>query len=232
MLALGMIEKESLQIVEEMPHWIAVNKPAGLIVERNKFEPITIEGLVEEYLQRSTRSPFVGVIHRLDKVTSGIVIFAKKMWALKKLNVEFQERRVQKTYWAIITGALPASEGRLDHWLIKDMQEKRAQILTAPQKDAKKASLLYRIVAEHGDFKLVEIELLTGRYHQIRAQFAAVSCPIVGDLKYAEGGDAYAKEIALHARTLAFKDPQGGRQWLLYADLPENKWWDPFRGQL
>lgn len=231
LLALSMGEKVPFEIIKETPYWIAVNKPTGVIVEKNPYESLTMEGQVSAHLQQKTKQPFVGVVHRLDKATSGVLIFAKKRSALKKLNRQFEERSVQKIYWALVDGELPSNTGQLDHWLVKDAKTKRANIVEETVKEAKKASLLYKVLAEKGDITLVEITLLTGRYHQIRAQFAAIACPIIGDLKYRQEGDEYAKEIALHARELTIRDPQRENERNLKAPLPAQAWWDPFRGK-
>jgi len=222
-------EKVLIEIIKETPYWIAVNKAAGVIVEKNPYESFTVEGQVSAHLQQKSKKAFVGIVHRLDKVTSGVLIFAKKRSALKKLNRQFEERTVQKIYWALVEGELPSKADQLDHWLVKDSQTKQARVVDKTEKGAKKASLLYKVLAVRGKIKLVEITLLTGRYHQIRAQFTAIACPIIGDLKYRQEGDRYAKEIALHARELTIKDPQKETVRHLTAPLPAQTWWNPFR---
>ena len=226
-----MDEKESWGIIKETPYWVAVYKPAGMIVERSPFESPTLEELVQAHFKTKKRPPFLGIVHRLDKPTSGVVVIAKKKSALKHLNRQFQDRRVKKIYWALTEGILPAKEGKLSNWLIKDREQKRAIISEVETPSAKLASLHYRVLNEKQGKVLLEVELLTGRYHQIRAQLAAVGCPIIGDHKYTMDSDDYSKAIALHARELAFDDPQGGKRRYMIAPLPKAPWWEPFREQ-
>lgn len=231
LLALGMAKNASWSIIKETPYWVAAHKPAGMIVERNPFESPTLEDVVLEHLQVKRRSPFLGIVHRLDKVTSGVVLMAKKKSALKHLNRQFQERTVEKLYLALISGIPTEKEGVLSHWLIKDQQEKRAIISDTEVEHAKQARLRFRVLATMKEQALLEVELLTGRYHQIRAQLAAIGHPIIGDSKYDPNSLEYTKAIALHARKLTFDDPQKGRRLTLTAALPHNSWWNPFLEQ-
>lgn len=223
-----MVENESWSILKETPYWIAVYKPAGMIVERNPYESPTLEEVVQKYFQTKKRPPFLGVVHRLDKVTSGVVLLAKKKSALKNLNRQFEERKVTKFYWALIKGQLPSAEGKLSHWLKKDQKQKKAIVADTEIPDAKRAKLRYQTLATQNGVTLLEIELLTGRYHQIRAQFAAIGFPLIGDHKYNEDQGDYSKRIALHARKLIFEDPQRGKRTIIEAALPQASWWADF----
>ncbi len=226
-----MAKNESWSIIKETPYWVAVHKPTGMIVERNPFESPTLEEVVLEHLEGKRRAPFLGIVNRLDKVTSGIVLMAKKKSALKHLNRQFQERTVQKVYWTLVSGVLLEEEGVLSHWLIKDQKEKRAIVSETEVNHAKLARLKFRVLATRNEQSLVEVELLTGRYHQIRAQLAAVGHPIIGDSKYDSDVPGYSNAIALHARKLVFQDPQKGRRLTLTAALPNDLWWNPFLEQ-
>lgn len=197
----------TLQILKETPHWIAVNKAAGLISERNRYESPTVEELVWQHLSMQKSKPFLGVVHRLDRVTSGVLIFAKKKSTLKALNAQFSEGRIQKTYLALVQNCPPQKEGTLVHWLEKDQQNKRAIIHHQPHSKAKEVRLRYRILEKIDKGCLLEIRPTTGKFHQIRAQLSAIKCPIVGDVKYG-GILAYSdRKIALHAWKLAFQNP-------------------------
>lgn len=226
-----MAEIESWKLIKETPYWVAVHKPAGMIVERNPYESPTLEEEVARHLERKKKGAFLGIIHRLDKVTSGIVLMAKKKSSLKQLNRQFQERSVEKIYWALVSGVPEVSEAMLSHWLIKDQSNKRAVVSTDEVPGAKLAQLRFRVLASKAQEALLEIELLTGRYHQIRAQLAAYGHPIIGDAKYDASADDYSKSIALHARKLTFDDPQKGRRMTLMAPLPKVSWWKPYLEQ-
>lgn len=223
-----MAEIESWKVIKETPYWVAVHKPAGMIVERNPYESPTLEEEVMRHLTEKKKNPFLGIAHRLDKVTSGVVLMAKKKSTLKQLNRQFQERSVQKVYWAVVSGVPPVSETMLSHWLIKDQGNKKAIVSDTEVPGAKLAQLRFRVLASNSQESLLEIELLTGRYHQIRAQLAAYGHPIVGDAKYDSSTDDYSRSIALHARKLTFEDPQKRRRMTITASLPAVSWWNPY----
>lgn len=201
-------------ILKETPQYVAINKPAGLIVEKNPYESPTIEEMALEYLQSSKPNAYLGIIHRLDRVTSGVLILAKKKSALKAFNEQFSRRQVQKTYLALVENSPSKTKATLTHWLEKDFKNKRAIIHNNPSKNAVKCQLRYRLLEEHSKGYVFEIQPLTGKFHQIRAQLAAIGCPVVGDEKY--GADFNAnfgkKKIGLHAHRLKFRDTISG-QW-------------------
>lgn len=226
-----MAENESWRVIKETPYWVAVHKPAGMIVERNPYESPTLEEEVMRHLEVKRKNPFLGIIHRLDKVTSGLVLMAKKKSTLKQLNRQFQERSVEKIYWALVSGVPEVSEAMLSNWLIKDQSNKKAFVSENEVKGSKRSQLRFRVLASKRQESLLEIELLTGRYHQIRAQLAAYGHPIIGDAKYDPTPDDYSKAIALHARKLTFEDPQKRRRMTLSAPLPRATWWAPYLEQ-
>lgn len=206
------------RIIQETPHWLAINKPAGLIVEKNPFEQPTIEDLVWDYLQQTVKKPFLGIVHRLDRVTSGVLLLAKKKSSLKILNQQFAERKIKKTYWALCEKWPHPLKGQLDHWHIKDQQGKRALIFDQPKKKAVAVSLQYELQPFKDGRSYLEIHPLSGKFHQIRAQLAFIDCPILGDDKY--GAEAIRpRSIALHASSLQFYDPQTNKKIIVEADM-------------
>lgn len=211
-----------LEIIFENNDYLVVNKPARLITEVNPFESPTVESLVFDYLARTKKKPYVGVVHRLDRVTSGVMVFAKKKSILKKLNTLFQEKQVQKTYWAITQRLPESSSGTLEHFLFKDQKNKKAVIFPGKKKDAKPCKLDYQLLIESNGLFLLEVKPLTGRFHQIRAQLAFVGCPIIGDEKYGSTRELKRLSIGLHARKLSFPDLEKGRSEVSYtAQVPD-----------
>jgi 23S rRNA pseudouridine1911/1915/1917 synthase len=213
--------------IAETSAWIAVNKPFGTSVEKTLGANDTIEDQVLDYLYNYTSMPFVGVVHRLDRVTSGILLMAKKKSALRKLNVQFAQRQVKKTYLAMVEGIPTQSEALLAQWLYKDQKEKKAIIFNEPGENRDACKLQYRVVLQEKDKALLEVELLTGKFHQIRAQLAAQGTPIIGDQKYGATKIQYAEMgIALHAYSLEFMDLIDQSPIRLNAQLPLHPVWD------
>ncbi|WP_353480768.1 RNA pseudouridine synthase [Haliscomenobacter sp.] len=211
----------------ETSAWIAVNKPFGTSVEKTLGANDTIEDQVLDYLYNYTSMPFVGIVHRLDRVTSGILLMAKKKSALRKLNVQFAQREVKKTYLAIVEGIPTKPEALLAQWLYKDQKEKKAIIFNEPGENRDACNLQYRVVRQDKEKALLEVELLTGKFHQIRAQLAAQGTPIIGDEKYGATKIQYAEMgIALHAYSLEFADLIDQTPIKLTAPLPEHLVWE------
>lgn len=208
-------------ILLEAPHWMAVNKPPGQIVERNPFEKNTIEDQAWEYLKGQTQKPFLGIVHRLDRVTSGVLILAKRKSSLRALNQQFQEKQIQKTYLALCSASPPKTNGRLDHFLYKDQKNKIARIAATSQSGFVPVSLQYEVLEERKGRFLLEVRPETGKFHQIRAQLAFVGCPILGDVKYG-GLPLNDRQIALHAWKLALNDPVENKPVTLEAPLPRH----------
>jgi len=219
------MEKAKLDIIHESKHWLAVNKPSGMIVERNPFEKPTVEDLVWEYLGASQKRPYLGIVHRLDRVTSGVLLLAKRKSALRHLNQQFAERTVTKTYLAILAKAPSPKEGVLKHWLEKDQQNKIARIFEQAGAKRQKATLHYEVLREVDGLFLTQVRPETGRFHQIRAQLATIGCPIVGDEKYGSTFDPAHRYIALHASKLAFTNPETDQPMEIVAPMPADKWW-------
>lgn len=208
-----------LNILYESRWVIAIQKPAGLLVERSEHYP-SVEAWVEQYLGSQTPQPFVGIIHRLDRPVSGLVLLAKKKAALKDLNEQFAKRQITKQYLAVVENRPPASTENLIHWLRKDLKEKKAFVFNKPTKDAVLCEMKYHFHSETELGYLLEIDLLTGKFHQIRAQFAAIGCPIVGDTKYGATRVYQSDSIALHAWKLRFRDPFLGETQIVEAPSP------------
>jgi 23S rRNA pseudouridine1911/1915/1917 synthase len=197
-----------LEIIGETPQYIVVNKPAGINVELwEGFE--SIEKWVMEHVvaQKLKSEPFVGVVHRLDRAVSGVLVLAKKKSSLKHLNWQFRERMIDKRYQAILEKRPDKDEALLSNFLYTNKKMRRAEVFDVPQKEALDARLKYKFVKAVEQGFLVDIQLLTGRFHQIRAQLAHIGCPIVGDEKYGSSLFFEKDAIALHAYQLSFSDP-------------------------
>ena len=213
-----------ISIIKETPGWLAVNKPAGIQVERNPFGP-SVESLAYAHLAKKRGNPYVGIIHRLDRVTTGVVLVAKKKGALKELNEQFRLRKVRKTYLAMVDKAPPQAEATLTHWLEKKQQEKRARVSDETSGNASECTLSYRqLWVDDNGRALLEVKPITGRYHQIRAQLSAIGCPVVGDTHYGAQAEYQPNQIMLHAWKLAFFDPAKKRRLEVEAAAPE---WAP-----
>jgi 23S rRNA pseudouridine1911/1915/1917 synthase len=207
-----------LQILLETNHFLALNKPSSIIVEKNPYEP-SVEDWAWEYLQKTQKKPYLGIIHRLDRVTSGVLLLAKKKSFLKELNEQFRLRKVQKRYQAIVENKPSPTSANLVHFLEKDQLNKRAIIFEKSQKGAQEVRLHYRILKEVDEQFLLEIHPKTGKFHQIRAQLAAIDCPILNDEKYGAKLIADKKTIALHAAQLIFTDSISKEKIYLKADF-------------
>ncbi|MCO6475679.1 MAG: RNA pseudouridine synthase [Phaeodactylibacter sp.] len=214
----------NISIIKETPGWLAINKPAGIQVERNPFGP-SVESLAYGHLQLKKRNPYVGIVHRLDRVTTGLVLVAKKKSILRQLNEQFRLKEVQKTYLARVEKAPAEAEATLTHWLEKNLNEKRAEISSKNSDKAFECILSYRLLhKEENGCALLEIRPVTGKYHQIRAQLAAIGCPVVGDTHYGAKKEYQPHHIQLHAWKLEFFDPEKEERLEVAAPLPE---WAP-----
>ncbi|MBC6995548.1 RNA pseudouridine synthase [Neolewinella lacunae] len=216
------MEDKSLEILAEGPRWVVINKPAGIATERN-FTNDTVEARAQVQWKRpgSSGSPFVGIVHRLDRPVSGTLLLARNKSTLVFLNEAFARREVTKTYWALTDKPLPAAAGTLRHYLLRDQAARRAVASTRPLPGAQEATLSYQLLAHTGGHFHWEIQLETGRYHQIRAQLAAAGAPILGDAAYGSRRIIAPQAIALHARRLSFPTPEGE---LLTVEAPPPVW--------
>lgn len=213
------------QILYEDNHLIAVNKPAGALVQGDITGDKTLSDWIKSYIKKTANKPgnvYLGVIHRLDRPTSGVVVFAKTSKALTRMNALFKARATQKTYWAIVKNTPPKPEGTLTHYLIRNQNKNKSFAYDTESKNSKKAVLKYRTAQQLNNYYLLEIELLTGRHHQIRTQLSAIDCPIKGDLKYGAERSNPDGSIHLHARSLAFTHPVTKAPVELIADPSNN----------
>lgn len=224
------MERLSLQILYEDNHLIAINKQAGDLVQGDETGDEPLPEQVKRYIQKKYQKPgavFLGVVHRLDRPVSGVVVFARTSKALERMNALFQKRETQKTYWAIVDKKPRQSQETLVHWLRKNEQANKVTVFDRETPDALRCELSYRILKEKNGLFLLEVFPVTGRSHQIRAQLAAMGCPIVGDLKYGSK-EALGQSICLHARQLRFVHPVKKEETSITANLPANEFWKLF----
>lgn len=220
-----------MTVVYEDNHIIVVNKVASEIVQGDKTGDIPLSDTVKAYLKEKYQKPgnvFVGVTHRLDRPVSGLVVFAKTSKALSRLNDMFRVGDVHKVYWAIVKNEPKQLEGELVHWLVRNEKQNKSYAYDREVKDAKKAILKYRMIGKSENYTLLEVELMTGRHHQIRCQLAKMGCPIKGDLKYGSPRSNPDGSICLHARRISFVHPVSKEQIELEAPLPEGNLWSSF----
>lgn len=221
-----------MRVIYEDNHLIAVAKRAGDIVQGDKTGDVPLSDLVKDYLKEKYQKPgnvYLGVVHRLDRPVSGVVLFAKTSKALPRLNKMFAEHEaVQKTYLAIVGNKPPQPEGQLTHWLTRNEKQNTARAYDREVPGSKKAVLVYRLVAESERYFLLEVELHTGRHHQIRCQLAKMGCPIRGDLKYGAPRSNPDGSISLHAWRLSLEHPVTHVPLTIEAPLPEERLWREF----
>tara|TARA_R110000751_G_scaffold304662_1_gene420302 strand:+ start:282 stop:887 length:606 start_codon:yes stop_codon:yes gene_type:complete len=199
---------------------------AGLISEKSPYEDRTIEDQVFNHLLKSKRKPYIGVIHRLDRVTSGVLIFAKKKSILVEFNNLFSNRKVQKTYLAIVKNKPPKNKEQLVNFLVKNNLQKRADIVQSKSKDSLKCILTYQVIGKNDFGYLLEVKPQTGRFHQIRAQLANIGLPIVGDEKYGSDQKYFPLSICLHAWKLTYQNSDSKEFKTFEAPMPKNAFWN------
>ncbi|MCO6149278.1 RluA family pseudouridine synthase [Flavobacterium sp. NRK1] len=221
--------KSNLQILYEDNHIIAVNKRVGDIVQGDKTGDKPLSDVVKEYLKDKYNKPgevFLGVVHRLDRPTTGIVIFARTSKALTRLNDLFKNRETQKTYWAIVKNKPIKSNDTLVHYLKRNEKSNTSKAYIKEVPDSKMASLEYTIIKELNNYTALEINLHTGRHHQIRSQLSAMGSPIKGDLKYGFDRSNPDGGIHLHARKLNFIHPVSKEKIQIIAPVPSDSIWN------
>ncbi|MBJ7881675.1 RluA family pseudouridine synthase [Gelidibacter salicanalis] len=216
---------QNLDIVHENNDYIVVNKTAGLISEKSSYEDCTVETQVLDHLLKNKPKPYIGVIHRLDRVTSGVLIFAKKKSTLVAFNNLFSSRQVQKTYLAIVKDKPAKTKATLTNFLVKNNLEKRADIVQSKSKEAQECSLSYQVIGENDFGYLLEIKPKTGRFHQIRAQLAHIGLPIIGDEKYGSDQAYLPLSICLHASQITYQLSDSEAPQTFEAPLPKNDFW-------
>lgn len=221
--------KNNLQVIYEDNHIIVVNKRAGDIVQGDKTGDKPLSDVVKSYLKDKYNKPgnvYLGTVHRLDRPTSGLVIFSKTSKALPRLNKMFATKDITKTYWALVKNKPKKESDRLVHWLKKNPKNNKSYAHSTEVKDSKKAILSYQIIKKLDNFYLLEVTLETGRHHQIRTQLSTIGCPIKGDLKYGFDRSNKDASISLHARNIKFIHPVSKEELDITAPLPKDPVWD------
>lgn len=202
---------ENVDVLYEDNHVIGINKRVGDIVQGDKTGDIPLSEHLKAYLKKKYNKPgeaYLGVVHRLDRPTTGVVLFAKTSKALSRLNAMFADKaQVQKTYWALVDAMPPTTEGTLTHWLVRNEKQNKSVAHNKEVQQSKKAVLHYKLLKSFDHYHLLEIDLITGRHHQIRAQLAAIGLHIKGDLKYGAKRSNPDGGICLHAYKLTFEHP-------------------------
>lgn len=219
-----------MTVLYEDNHIIAVNKTCHEIVQGDKTGDTPLSDTVKAYIKEKYQKPgevFLGVTHRLDRPTTGVVLFARTSKALTRLNAMFQSHeQIQKTYWAIVqTNTQLPMENRLENYLLRNEKQNKSFVVKPGTKDAKRAVLSYKAIAQSDRYTLLEINLETGRHHQIRCQLAAIGCPIKGDLKYGAKRSNPDGGISLHARRIEFVHPVSKLPIFITAPVPEDTLW-------
>lgn len=217
-----------MEIVYEDNHLIIVYKHSGEIVQGDKTGDVPLSEDVKCYLKEKYQKPgnvFLGVVHRLDRPVAGLVVFAKTSKALTRLNKMFRDGEVHKTYWAITKNLPPQSEGTLTHWLVRNEKQNKSYAYDHEVPHSKKAILKYRLIGQSDHYCLLEVNLMTGRHHQIRCQLAHMGCPIKGDLKYGTQRSNPDGSICLLAHHVEFVHPVSKQLISLDSPLPEDKLW-------
>ncbi|MEE9361098.1 MAG: RluA family pseudouridine synthase [Cellulophaga sp.] len=214
-----------LEILHENNDYLVVNKAAGLISEKSLYETVTVETQVLNHLLKSKQKPYIGIIHRLDRVTSGVLILAKKKSILVEFNTLFSSRKVQKTYLAIVKNKPAKNKGNLVNFLVKNNKEKRADIVQSKSTNSLNCMLSYEVIGENDFGYLLEIKPKTGRFHQIRAQLAHIGLPIIGDKKYGSDQEYLPLSICLHAWKLTHEVSGSKESQTFEAPLPNHDFW-------
>ena len=219
----------NLQVLYEDNHIINVNKRVGDIVQGDKTGDKPLSDVVKDFIKAKYNKPgnvYLGVAHRLDRPTTGIVVFAKTSKVLPRLNKLFSEKKIHKTYWAIVKQRPKIEKDTLIHWLKKNPKNNKSSAYIKEINDSKKAILHYEVIKQLNNYVLIEVNLETGRHHQIRSQLSAIGCPIKGDLKYGFDRSNFNGGIHLHSRKIEFTHPVSDDKISIIAPTPNDPIWD------
>ena len=220
-----------MKVIYEDNHVIVVYKESGEIVQGDKTGDLPLSDIVKAYLKEKYQKPgnvFLGVVHRLDRPVSGLVVFAKTSKALSRLNAMFQSHEVRKTYWAIVTRCPERAYGTLEHWMVRNEKQNKSYCYDREVLHSKKAILDYELIGRSERYFLLEVHLHTGRHHQIRSQLSKLGCPIRGDLKYGAPRSNPDGSISLLSRKVEFIHPVSKEPISLLSPLPEDNVWSFF----
>lgn len=217
-----------MEVIYEDNHIIIVNKAPGEIVQGDKTGDTPLSETVKQWIKQHHDKPgnvFLGVVHRLDRPVGGIVVFAKTSKALERLNDMFREHKVHKTYWAITRNNPPKEADTLRHFITTVERNNKSFASPTPKPGSKESLLSYKLIARGDNYNLVEVNLMTGRKHQIRVQMAAIGCPIKGDIKYGDKRTNPDGSISLIARSIKFTHPVSGKEIDLSVPVPDDRLW-------
>lgn len=220
-----------MEVVYEDNHLIIVSKSSGEIVQGDKTGDTPLSETVKEYIKEAYAKPgnvFLGVVHRLDRPVSGLVLFARTSKALPRLNTMFASGDVHKTYWAIVKNRPPKDADVLTHWIVRNEKQNKSYAYDREVPHSKKAVLDYKVIAKSDNYYLLEVNLHTGRHHQIRCQLAKMGCPIKGDLKYGSPRSNSDGSISLLSRKMEFVHPVSKKEISVEAPLPKDNLWRSF----
>lgn len=223
--------ESNLKVLFEDNHIIAVNKQVSEIVQGDKTGDEPLSESLKQWLKEKYNKPgnvFLGVTHRLDRPVSGVVLFAKTGKALVRLNEQFRNKEIKKTYWAIVKTRPEIPEKELTHYLVRNEKQNKSYAYESEKANSKKAVLSYKILAKSENYYLLEIQLKTGRHHQIRCQLAKIGSSIKGDLKYGYPRSNSDGGICLHAREISFIHPVSKEEITITAPVPPEKLWQSF----
>ncbi len=225
------LEITDKDVLYEDNHLIAINKRAGDIVQVDTTGDESLDEKVKKYLAKKYNKPngaFLGVVHRIDRPVSGLILFAKTSKALDRINAMFKGREMHKTYWAVVRQKPVPETGNLVHWLVKNPQKNVTKAHDNEVAGSLRSELNYKLLGELNGYYLIEVDPITGRPHQIRVQLSTLGCPIVGDNKYGYPRGSLKKSICLHAKRLQFIHPVKKEPVDISAPLPKDGFWDKF----
>ena len=220
-----------MRIIFEDNHLLVINKDAGVLVQGDKTGDTPLSDLAKAYVKEKYQKPgevFMGVIHRIDRPVSGLVLMARTSKALERMNEQFKNREIEKKYLAVVRNRPPANAGNLVHWLIKNPETNVTNAYEKEVPNSMRSELNYKLIGELDGFYLLEVNPITGRPHQIRVQLASMNCPIVGDNKYGYPRGNKDKSICLHAHSVKFMHPVKKEEMQLFAALPQDNFWQKF----
>jgi len=220
-----------MRIIFEDNHLLVINKDAGVLVQGDKTGDTPLSDLAKAYVKEKYQKPgevFMGVIHRIDRPVSGLVLMARTSKALERMNEQFKNREIEKNYLAIVRNRPPANVGNLVHWLIKNPETNVTKAYEKEVPNSMRSELNYKLIGELDGFYLLDVNPITGRPHQIRVQLASMNCPIVGDNKYGYPRGNKDKSICLHAHQVKFMHPVKKEEMQLFAALPLDPFWQKF----